>query len=688
MLKKADNPFIGDSPPKTITDEQFQHYEMEARFRRSKASFPPTEILEAGDITGWLQLHVENLLDKSQRNRMHGGFSQLLGLSTGVVAFLSTGTAIAPLAPVAITLGLLGYGASVADSAFRLGRILPIPFSSFTLQKLAQSASADGREALRATYDDEQPERFDTMAFLPFKERRELEMLVDYQGLMLELLSNVPEGKRFAIYYVLRQAYIDGGFGSQNVVAQINKLVETVSPDSSLDQNLIRNIKGRLGLLPTEETAESERDIFGFGITMLASQNTAENFPHDTAENGIGTPENLPRERENNSPDSAFSIPSSSASNSHPEAAVNRAALLQLSLEQRAEYVIALLKKHHFDLARCVERQISVICGNQRGGKGTLMAVLAILSKALSPDLKVHYFTAGKDTYPFKCDRLVSAHSYPQEEEPDKAVALSLYGYLREMDKASVGAYADRIIVIDEAVALSDYLDAEQKQWIIRFLLSRASKKGAQIFVVLHGHNLTSWVGTGNTSGLSSTFKADVTFIGCEATSKKVGALRSIAVATGKYFLADPESFATPIKGGDIGTIPNWLKTQTNPFTGQPDPARSLLMFFPELQDNSCASPATKQLTEEQKTDSLSVEERQELHNAITKVEFDAPTEPQLSPQSQELCRYIRERGGVMEALTIAKNKGLPIARVRELLREIITGEQGEPWGHDGIRLF
>ncbi|WP_168163544.1 hypothetical protein [Calothrix sp. 336/3] len=362
-------------------------------------------------------------------------------------------------------------------------------------------------------------------------------------------------------------------------------------------------------------------------------------------------------------------------------------ALRTLPLDQRAERVIALLHQAGFDLAKCVDRQITAICGNQRGGKGTLMAILAILSCALSPSLRVHYFTAGTDVYPFLCDRLICATNFPGQEEPDKAVAAALYRYLREMDKASVGAYADRILVIDEALALSDSLEAEQKQWMIRFLLSRASKKGCQIFIVLHGNNLTSWVGTGNTSGLSSTFKADVTFIGCEATSKKVGALRSIALATGTYFLADPENFATPVKGGDIGTIPAWLKTEINPYTGQPDPARTLLTLFPELQNDHYTAPGTVPTP-----DSLSTHEREELQQAITKVSAtklpETPVEQPLTPQTREIYTYIRERGGEMEALTIAKNKGLPIATVRDLLRQLIASEKGEPWGSDGIRLL
>jgi hypothetical protein len=45
------------------------------------------------------------------------------------------------------------------------------------------------------------------------------------------------------------------------------------------------------------------------------------------------------------------------------------------------------------------------------------------------------------------------------------------------MDNQTQGACKDIILVIDEAVALSDYLDPDQKQWMIRFLLTRANKK-------------------------------------------------------------------------------------------------------------------------------------------------------------------------------------------------------------------
>jgi hypothetical protein len=191
------------------------------------------------------------------------------------------------------------------------------------------------------------------------------------------------------------------------------------------------------------------------------------------------------------------------------------------------------------------------------------------------------------------------------------------------MDNQTQGACKDIILVIDEAVALSDYLDPDQKQWMIRFLLTRANKKGAQIFIVLHGKSLTSWVGTGNTSGLSPTFKTGASFIGCEATSKKLHPLRSISVATGHYFLADPDDFSKPVAGGDLGVIPEWLKTEINPSTGQPDPTRTLLNFFLELR-----SDAQKiKTSNSQEIENSSSEEKEQSN--VTKKDPDSDPSPE-----------------------------------------------------------
>ncbi|HEY9602992.1 MAG TPA: hypothetical protein V6C85_15360, partial [Allocoleopsis sp.] len=340
----------------------------------------------------------------------------------------------------------------------------------------------------------------------------------------------------------------------------------------------------------------------------------------------------------------------------------------RLPMRERAIAILSRLSADGFDLSRCIADQITCICGNQRGGKGTLMAILAILESAIDSTTKVHYFTAGDDIYPFKCTRLVCRLSYPDKEgdKADLMVAQALYKYLKEMDKLTQGACQDIILVIDEAVALSDYLDPEQKQWMIRFLLTRANKKGAQIFIVLHGKSLTSWVGTGNTGGFSQTFKTGATFIGCEATSIKINPLRSMSVATGRYFLADPDDFSKSIEGGELGVVPEWLKRQINPATVQPDPARTLLEFFPELRsdpqvikapiDKSSCSSDYQAPTDKQVWDRLILESTQEQINELIEQRRSKPSIPSDNSESLEtidqqidftvsaIAEYLREK--------------------------------------------
>ncbi|WP_190752610.1 hypothetical protein [Tolypothrix sp. FACHB-123] len=316
--------------------------------------------------------------------------------------------------------------------------------------------------------------------------------------------------------------------------------------------------------------------------------------------------------------------------------------MLVLPLHSRAIAIIDALTQSGFDIAKCIRDQITVIAGNQRGGKGTLMAILAILSKALEPNTKIHYFTAGDDIYPFQCHYLVCRLSYPQVDgaKADATVAGDLYQYLREMDNATQNSYTDIILVIDEAVALSDYLTDDQKQWIIRFLFTRANKKGAQIFVVLHGKNLTSWVGTKNTAGFGDTFKTGATFIGCEATSKKLSPLKSISVATGKYFLADPDSFEKSISGGEIGVVPDWLKTEINPATSQPDPARTLLKYFPEIVENIPNFLEVPTPTSPQNNLAETVEQLESMLK-LEVAEVEPSVEPELEIDSNFLDRIV-----------------------------------------------
>jgi hypothetical protein len=354
--------------------------------------------------------------------------------------------------------------------------------------------------------------------------------------------------------------------------------------------------------------------------------------------------------------------------------------LRQLPLEERAIALLNALSDAGFDVARAIADQITCICGNQRGGKGTLMAILATLACAVDPKTKVHYFTAGNDIYPFRCDKLYCRLTYPNDdgEAADAKVASALYGYLKEMDNGTQGAYSDIILVIDEAVALSDYLDSDQKQWMIRFLLTRASKKGAQIFIVLHGVNLTSWVGTGNAGGFSSTFKTGATFIGCEATSKRINPLRVISVATGRYFVASPDDFSKSVTNGDLGTVPEWLKVEVNPSTNQPDPARTILNFFPEVRSDEPVN--TLVTTKSNSPSSLSVEAPSLTDNVpVTDLKVsDALDEP-----FKTIWLFAKEKNEWVTAKEIyqksyANLKGKSVKQIRQLLGLLADKGYGE----------
>ncbi|MCW5319563.1 hypothetical protein GTQ43_40285 [Nostoc sp. KVJ3] len=79
--------------------------------------------------------------------------------------------------------------------------------------------------------------------------------------------------------------------------------------------------------------------------------------------------------------------------------------------------------------------QVIAIAGTQRGGKGTLAAILATLSLALDSGLNTQYFTAGVDVYPFSCN-LISALKYPEKDADgaDKLVARDLLKFLKGLD--------------------------------------------------------------------------------------------------------------------------------------------------------------------------------------------------------------------------------------------------------------
>jgi hypothetical protein len=550
---------------------------------RLRENYPSIEHLEAGNVAAWLQERQDQLLSRATEGRASMNLAKLITLAGGAVGAVCYATS--PIAPIAALIGFGSYIWTVAKDNNATHKFAPVPFVRGSFWEfLSAMGDAEAREEWFTNQDD----LLDLLSHMERMERTEYAMLREFKQELTDYLSIVDSGKKFYAYRWLLDSFEQyrGSLPSANTLKQHLEIV-TVDPRTDFEQvnaliqhqsqqqqpRIIDLPPGRIIDLPPGKI----NDLSLGNINDLASTKINDSSLGDINDSSSG-------KINDSSPENIHDFQKSP----HNPITPNRDELLKLPLTARAEAIIKALTEDGFDIAKCIQDQISAIAGNQRGGKGTLMAILAILSFALNPQTKIHYFTAGDDIYPFKCDKLLCRLNWHNLDgsEADAKVAQALFKYLKKMDNATQGEYDDVILVIDEAVALSGYLTDDQKEWMVKYLLTRANKKGAQIFVVLHGKHLSTWVGK-NTNGMADTFKSGVSFIGCESTSIQVSALKRISVATGRYFLADPDSFDKAVKGGEIGVLPDWMKIEKHPVNGQPDPARTLLTFFPELVDNN-----------------------------------------------------------------------------------------------------
>ena len=541
---------------------------------KHKVGYPRTEILEAGDICEWIANRRERLANQAEDNKQEAGVSGVMGLGVAFIGFVLSG--VNPLAGIAIACGATGYGISLIANMKKFGGLKPIPFSAISLLGMIDRAGAEIREYL------EEPDGYlEIVEFLPTALKAEFILLAQYEAEVTTILGRVTNGKRFQCYRFLLDFYrqnpgcLSNDMGAAAQLAnKLQAFAATVNVDPTLDLEFMQKVSNFIH--QAAEVAKPQQQETA--LSMFATMPTA----------GVEEPPVLQPALNIN----VLGTGQNYSHSNHNLQQPNLEHLISLPIQERGLKFIERVEADGLQLSRAVNKQITAICGNQRGGKGTLMGVLAILNKAIDIQSEIHYFTAGDDVYPFHCEKLLcrKTFSHLPGDLADAEVAQGLLNYLKDMDRAPNGSMENVILVIDEAVALSDYMEPEDKTWMVRFLFSRASKKGAQIFIVLHGNNLTGWVGTGNTSGLSSTFKQDTNFVGCKSKSIKKGALRSMAIATGEYFLADPSEFGKAIKGGDLGKMPDWMLKEKHPVNNAPDPVRTLLKYFPELQ-TSCGSP-------------------------------------------------------------------------------------------------
>lgn len=506
-----------------------------------RESYPSLSHLEAGNIAQWLQERKDGLFEMARASENEADMTRVLGLLASGI-----GAVCYAVNPLALVGGLVGGAAwlwFVVEHSNRTKEIAPLPFvrGNF-IDALARAGDYDARRTYQADH------LANTVKFLERQSAEEYTFLhAEFENIS-QYLTQVEPGKRFYAY-----RWMFGWFsklkGRQLPTYESMALhLQDVTVDSRVNRSEISAItQANVQLPPTVDIKQFQSPQVDIGKMNQAAE--------------LSRPTELQPSSDGLVPDTIINLP----------------------LTNRANALIAALTKSGFQVEDMMSSQVIAIAGTQRGGKGTLAAILATLSTALDPGLNTQYFTAGVDVYPFACN-LTSALKYPDQDADgaDQLVARDLLKFLKGLDGSEPYSHKNLLLVIDEAMRLLSLLEESDRTWAIQYLLSRFAKSGGTLIIVLHGSNLTSVVGKA-TAGLADTFKQSVNFIGCVAQAVSAGGLRKMNVASGEYFKANPNNFGEPVSGGNLGMIPQWLKTHKHPGNGQPDPARTLLQFFPEL---------------------------------------------------------------------------------------------------------
>jgi len=498
-----------------------------------------------------------------------------LGKASGIGSLIFGGIGCAAFPPLGIPAAVVAGGlwlASVFAETTTTGRIMPLPWVGVRLLDLA--AGMD-RMATTAGMEADEVELTDYLS----PELRTEYLLIRFQGEQLSTaLSQLDEYEvetGFATI-VARAMKVFGGGGMRlnEATEESAEFVYDASTSLSLSlPQIAPQISPQVQVMPEYQPAQigsatrfGSVDVESQSIPAIAELTVGEFI--DTTPQGRDAETAIKQAQSGDRPRSAMK-------------------LTDLSLSQRALTIKAKLEESGFQLGSILSKSVTVIAGEQRGGKGTLLAMLGILMKAFNPELKVLYFTAGSDLYPVGFDKVICADSFPGDKNPDKRVFDELYSTVMSLKKYEHYEAKNFFIVVDEAIALGDSADPAKNQEMAKYLLTRFSKSGAGAAVVLHASNLSSWLGQGNTGGLAQTFKNSANFIGCGTQSipDVTNPMRQIQIASGEYFLADPDNFGKRAAGknSDLGKVPDFLLTRKNPHNGSPDPVRSLLSHFPEL---------------------------------------------------------------------------------------------------------
>jgi len=524
--------------------------------------YPNIAHLEAGNIAAWLAERKQQLLEIAKSDRAEMNLSKAIGLAGTTIGAICYATS--PLAPIGALIAGIGYVWSVAKDMNQTHQFAPVPFAR---GNFLEFITAMGGKEEREEYFSQKDDLLDLLNHLDPFEKIEYAMIRSHALLLTEYLAQVSEGKRFYAYHWMAEMYYQtrGGFPSRE---QLDGHLVNVTADHRINYDHVIAIQQAAQSQPRSLIVELPKP----NIVELPAPRFIE-LPSTTSDYQDARTEAVQYVTDTTAPTGNIpDIPT----------------FLKLPVKDRAEALIFTLTQSGFKVSDILTSQVIALAGTQRGGKGTLAGLLSILAKGLDPDVEIEYFTAGVDVYPFTC-KLHSALDFPQKlrgEVADMAIALSLLAYLRELDNLPPYSKNNLFLIVDEAMGLLHLLSEDDREWAIRYLLSRFAKTGGTLLIVLHASNITSVVGSKSTAGLGITFKESINFIGCGVQSVTNGGMRKMNIASGSYFKANPHNFGKAIENGELGTIPDFLLTEKHPGNGYPDPVRSLLKYFPELVQN------------------------------------------------------------------------------------------------------
>ena len=342
-----------------------------------RTSYPTIEYLENDYVADWLKERCDQLLELASEERSGINANKLISGAVLTAGFFLH--ALSPLAPIGVVLGLVGYVHGCFLDASRTGSFSPLPFVRGNILDLAGTL---GNAELREAVTDETDEFDQLQHYLSPKERKEYEFINTHFALLTDYLTQVEPLKRFHAYRWIFDSFLKfkGALPSRE---QVNAHLLNVAADIRVDCNRLQALdQHRAQIEASRNDASKLKFIEPQPIKYIADEQM-----YGSAEYKLNQPSSLPTVKTSATP----STPS-------PQE------LCKLPLNQRAYAVINSLKTSGFKIDEVMGSQIIAIAGNQRGGKGTLAGLLTILSSADNPALKVEYFTAGIDIYPFACN--------------------------------------------------------------------------------------------------------------------------------------------------------------------------------------------------------------------------------------------------------------------------------------------